>query len=133
MPDELMAVPIIESGYKNDTQTTGAQAAGLWMFIPKPHAITAFESTIPQDDRLNVDLETDAAMRYLNANFLRFQDWQLALLAYNMGESQVQKAIDAVGSRDAWKLIQAGYEGDKNYLASFMASVLILKNPSLYN
>lgn len=130
LPDELMAVPLIESGYENAKEK---HAAGLWMFIAQTAKHYGLRVDDQQDDRLNVDAETDAAMRYLGANFLRFQDWQLALMAYNEGESHVQSAIDATGSRDAWKLIQAGYENDKGYLAKTMAAVLILKNPSLYN
>jgi hypothetical protein len=69
--------------------------------------------------------------QHLSANELRFQDWQLAILAYNAGERQVQKGIDATGSRDAWKLIAAGYDGDQNYLAQVMATIIIEKNPSI--
>jgi len=68
-------------------------------------------------------------MRYWRANYLRFRDWQLAGLAYNMGENGVQKAINETGSRNAWDLIRAGHEGDRNYLARLMAAILILKNP----
>ena len=46
-----------------------------------------------------------------------------------MGEAAVQKGIDATGSRDAWTLIRAGYEGDKDYLAKIVVSILIMNNP----
>ena len=82
------------------------------------------------DERLNIEAETDAAMRLLTANKMRFKDWSLSLMAYNMGEGAVQNAINKTGSKDAWELIRAGYEGDKNYLAKVMAVVLILENPS---
>jgi hypothetical protein len=61
----------------------------------------------------------------------------IALIARNYGlhvddkvdENSAQKAIDKTGSRDAWELIRQGYEGDQDYLARVMATVLILKNP----
>ena len=59
----------------------------------------------------------------------RFGDWQLAILAYNMGEGAVERAIQRAGTRDPWKLVALGYEGDARYLARVMAGVLILKNP----
>ena len=81
------------------------------------------------DDRLDVALLTDAAMRYLQANNLRFNDWHLSALAFNYGEGNVQKGMEATGSRDAWTLIRNGHEGDKDYLPKLMAAILIMKNP----
>jgi hypothetical protein len=37
--------------------------------------------------------------------------------------------MNALGSRDAWKLIRNGYEGDKDYLPKLMAAILIKRNP----
>jgi beta-lactamase regulating signal transducer with metallopeptidase domain len=130
VPSEIMAVPIFESGYKNLPQGTGSNlSAGLWQFIPSTAEKFGLHVGSTVDDRLNADLETDAALRYLKINALRFKDWQLSIMAYNMGESAVQAAIEKTGTRDAWSLIRAGYEGDKGYLAKFMAAVLIMRNP----
>ncbi|MCM2323597.1 MAG: M56 and MltD domain-containing protein [Oligoflexia bacterium] len=130
VPLELMAIPIIESGYQNLEQ--GEQpgwGAGLWMFIESTARNYGLRVDEQVDERLNAELLTDAAMRYLKANALRFDDWLLSVLAYNVGETRVQKAIDKTGSRDAWALVRAGYENDKSYLPRVMAAVLIMKNP----
>jgi membrane-bound lytic murein transglycosylase D len=131
VPVEIMAVPIVESGYQNLPQRAGAsvKSAGLWQFIPETARNYGLQVDGRVDERLNVALLTDAAMRYLQSNNLRFKDWQLSLLAYNMGENAVQKGMNALGTRDAWTLIRAGYEGDSDYLAKFMAAVLIMRNP----
>jgi hypothetical protein len=76
-----------------------------------------------------VELSTDAAMRVLLANKLRFNDWRLSVLAYNAGASRVQGGIEATGSRDTWILIRSGHEGDKDYLPRLMAAILIMRNP----
>lgn len=132
VPNEIMAVPIIESGYQNLTEGqsgTSMKAAGLWQFIPSTARNYGLKVEGKTDERLDVDLNTDAAMRYFTSNTLRFKDWHLSALAYNMGESAVQKGIDATGSRDAWTLIRKGYEGDKDYLPKLMAAILIMQNP----
>jgi membrane-bound lytic murein transglycosylase D len=133
MPMELLAVPIVESGYQNLPQKPGhrVKSAGLWQFIPSTARIFGLTVTAEKDERLDVARETDAAMRYLKANRLRFDSWLLSLLAYNMGEEAVQKGIEATGSRDVWELIRAGHEGDQNYLAKVMAAILIMKNPEI--
>ena len=78
---------------------------------------------------MDVPLSTDAAIRYLQSNYLRFKDWHLSALAYNMGENAVQRAMDTMKSRDAWTLIRNGHEGDKDYLPRLMAAILIMRNP----
>lgn len=132
VPSEIMAVPIIESGYQNLTQEqsgTPMKAAGLWQFIPSTARNFGLRVDGQKDDRLDIALNTDAAMRLLQADKLRFNDWHLSVLAYNMGEDAVQKGINATGSRDAWTLIRNGYEGDKDYLPKLIAAILIMKNP----
>jgi len=131
VPMEIMAIPIVESGYKNlEERKNIMYGAGLWQFIRPTAAVFGLKVDESIDERLNPVLATDAAMRYLLSNKLRFNDWHLSVLAYNIGESRVQKAIDELKSRDAWVLLRRGYENDKNYLAKVMAAILIMKNPS---
>jgi beta-lactamase regulating signal transducer with metallopeptidase domain len=132
VPLEIMAVPIIESGYRNLPQGHGGtslKAAGLWQFIPSTAKNYGLRVDDIVDERLDVSLSTDAAMRYLQSNNLRFKDWHLSALAYNLGERGVQNGIDAIGTRDAWTLIRNGYEGDKDYLPKLMAAIIIMRNP----
>jgi hypothetical protein len=83
------------------------------------------------DERLDEAKETDAAMRLLKAEKIRFGKWPLSVLAYNAGDRIVTKGIFKTGSRNAWVLIRHGYQGDKNYLAKFTAAILLMKNPDL--
>ena len=131
-PDELMAVPLIESGYKNlPPEVNRVRAAGLWQFIPTTARNYGLRVDDQLDERLDVELETDAAMRLLLANKLRFKDWGLSLLAYNAGERKVQKGIRAAGEHDVWMVLDAGFENDKDYVAKVVAAIIILKNPSV--
>jgi beta-lactamase regulating signal transducer with metallopeptidase domain len=137
MPEELLAVPFIESGYQNsEAKHNPVGAAGLWQFIASTAQGYGLRVDNSVDERLNVELETDAGLRLILADKLRFKDWQLALLAYNAGEKSVQQAINKTHSRDPWVLVSSGFDGPaaneiENYLPRLMAAVLILKNPSL--
>ena len=134
LPIELMAVPVIESGYRNLPQLPNpAHGAGIWMFIASTARHYGLRVDGHVDERVNVALETDAAMRLLQSLNLRFNDWGLALLGYNGGADMVQKGIHATGSRDVWELIRNGYENDPKYVAEVIAAVLILKNPASLN
>lgn len=134
VPIELMAVPLIESGYLNSPESRNRfKAAGLWQFIRSTARIYGLQIDDNVDQRQDVELATDAAIRYIVSNQLRFKDWLLSVQAYNMGEGALQKAIDKMGTKDVWRLIEAGYEGDKSYLAKLQAAILIMKNPDILN
>lgn len=138
MPEEFLAMPLIESGYQNleSQQNKTSGAAGLWQFIASTAQNFGLRVDAQVDERLNVEQETDVAMRYLLANKLRFKDWQLSILAYNAGEKSVQSAILKTGSRDPWTIVRTGFSGptteeNSNYLPKLMAAILIVKNPSI--
>ncbi len=140
VPLELMAVPIVESGYQILTEEesgTPARAAGAWQFIPTTARIFGLRVDDRVDDRvderLDMPLSSDAAARYLKVNQLRFKDWLLSALSYNMGERNVQKAIEKLGTKDVWTLIRNGYEGDSDYVSRLMAAIIIMKNPESVN
>ncbi len=130
-PEELFAVGMIESGYRNlpSSANTVSGAAGIWQFIASTARVFGLRVDSQVDERLDIDLETDAAFRYLVANKARFNDWLLAVMAYNMGERSLENAILKAGTRDPWELVKRGFENDSDYLPKFMAALLILKNP----
>jgi membrane-bound lytic murein transglycosylase D len=130
LPKELLAVPLVESGYRNAAPKIGP-VAGLWMFVAPTARDNGLEVSAARDERLDVHAETAAAMRLLSVLRRRFQDWPLALMAYNSGIVRVEAGISATRSRDAWTLYRAGYGNDPDYLARTMAVILILANPRL--
>ena len=132
IPSEMIAVPLVESGFRNLPAVKDPdRGAGLWMFIESTARQVGLEVTQSTDERLSVQQETTAAMRLLSRLYLRFHDWNLALLAYNIGESRVEAAMRTTGSTNAWDLVRNGYENDPNYLPRVMAVILIIKNPGL--
>ncbi len=133
-PIELMAIPLVESGYQNLSPASNkVKAAGVWQFIASTARIYGLRVDEQVDERMQPELLTDAAMRYLLSNRLRFKDWHLSILAFNLGESAVQKGIDQVGSKNAWHLVENGIENDRDYLPKVMAAIIIMKNPNLVN
>ncbi len=130
-PLELLAVPIVESGFQNLPEKDKPHGAGLWQFIRSTARHYGLRVDKEVDERLDVELLTDAAMRMLHAEKLRFKSWELALMAYNSGQGAVQKAIEKHKTRDAWELVRKGSEVYPGYLSKVIAMVLILKNPQL--
>jgi hypothetical protein len=135
-PKELAAIPFVESQYINLKQPKNHYSAGLWQFIPSTAraynlTVRSGAQTAKDDERLNVDKETDAAMRYLGALNLRFKDWRLAILSYNAGEVAVQNQMDKIQNRNPWRVAKSGLNYDKDYLARVIAASIVMKYPKL--
>ena len=129
VPMEFLAIPLVVSGYQELQKGKPGFGAGLWDFISSTARKFGLKINNEMDERLDVDISTDAAMRYLSENRVYFNDWQLSVLAYNAGEKTVQKAIEKTGSQDVWDVSRELYRNMNNYYAKFMAAVLIMKNP----
>lgn len=134
LPSELLAVPLVESGYRNlKPSIDPRRGAGLWMFIAPTARRFGLTVDSSRDERLDERAETGAALRMFAELHRQFDDWELALLSYNDGSPSVDAAIRKTGSHDAWRLVQEGVENDPEYLARVMAAVLIIKNPHVLN
>jgi membrane-bound lytic murein transglycosylase D len=132
LPLELLAVPLVESGYRNlPASGDPRHGAGLWMFVAPTARHFGLAVNAARDDRLGVATETGAAIRLLTGLHAQFGDWRLALLAYNTGSVRVEEGMRKAASRDAWALVSRGYENDPDYLARVMAAMIVLKNPGV--
>lgn len=104
MPMELALLPAVESGF-NPMAQSHRRALGLWQFMPGTADHLGLEQNWWFDARLDVTESTHAALDYLEYLYSRFDDWLLALAAYNCGEARVQRAINATdGNTDFWEL-----------------------------
>lgn len=130
LPQELLAIPLIESGYQNIHSPHGT-GSGLWMFIKLTAKTQGLKITTKTDQRLHVKKSTAAALTYLQRNQRTFNDWKLTLLAYNLGETKVKKAIKKARTRDVWKLTKKGHERDPGYVAKVIAASLIVAVPEI--
>ena len=107
MPLYLALLPIIESGYRTDV-TSSWKASGLWQIIPSTGKHFGLKQNWWYDGRQDVIASTQAALDYLQQLHDRFEDWPLALAAYNSGGATVSNAIrknEKLGrATDYWSL-----------------------------
>ncbi len=100
LPANLVLVPMLESSY-NPKAVSHANAAGLWQLIPATATRFGLQVSDKQDERFDTKASTQAAIRYLEFLYNKFdQDIALTLAAYNAGEGRVARAIKKADSRD---------------------------------
>lgn len=98
MPTELALLPFVESAFQPEA-LSHAKAAGLWQFMPATGNVFSLQQNLWKDERRDVLESTRAAMEYLEKLYGQFNDWQLALAAYNWGEGSVARAISRAKAR----------------------------------
>ena len=135
LPIELLAVPLVESGYQILPQDPNhpSWGAGIWMFIKSTARTFGLKVDHNVDERLNAELLTDAAIKYFQSNYTLFSDWQLSLLAYNIGERALQNSMSKLHTRDAWVISRNEQDSNNDYLARVIATIIIIKNPEILN
>ena len=134
MPTELALLPFIESAF-NPQAVSHAKAAGMWQFMPATGKDFDLKQNIFRDDRRDVLASTRAALDYLQMLHGMFNDWHLALAAYNWGQGSVKRAIE----RNDKKGLPTGYEDinmpqeTRMYVPKLQAVKNIVANPAAFN
>lgn len=130
LPEELVYLSMIESGF-NPKAYSYAHAAGPWQFIRSTGRIFGLDSDWWYDERRDPVKSTIAACKYLKKLYLDFEDWYLALAAYNCGEARVQRHIQRYDSRDFWNLRKLPRQ-TRSYVPTYIAAMIIAHNPAEY-
>ncbi len=130
MPMEVALLPMIESGF-NPGAYSRAHAAGIWQFIPSTGRRYGLQQNWWYDGRRDVLAATIAALDYLQQLHAQFDDWSLALAAYNWGENGVARAIAqnrAKRKPTDYRSLRMPRE-TRNYLPKLQAVKNIVANP----
>lgn len=102
MPDDLKYVLLVESKCV-PAATSPAKAAGPWQFISSTGRRFDLERSYWKDERRDLERSTEAAIKYLKLLYDLFDDWYLALAAYNAGEQRILRSLREQNVEDYWK------------------------------
>lgn len=133
IPQDLAYVALVESAFKTGALSR-AKAKGVWQFIPATGRRFGLQQDWWVDERSNPEKATRAAARYLHELHDIFQDWNLALAAYNAGEGRVARSIERHGTDDFWALADSNAlaRETRNYVPMIHAAILVAKEPAKY-
>ena len=121
LPIELRALPIIESALST-TAVSPMGAVGLWQFMPSTGKSYGLEVNSLVDERRDPLLATRAACRYLKDLYAIYNDWTLAIAAYNCGPGNVNKAIARSGGKTFWDIYDYLPRETRGYVPAFIGA-----------
>jgi membrane-bound lytic murein transglycosylase D len=129
MPRELIYMAMIESGLST-TARSRAAAVGPWQFMSGTARMRGLVVDVWVDERRDLEKATVAASRHLKILYGMFQNWPLALAAYNAGEYRIQRAIGLQGDPDYWHLRLP--RETREYVPKYIAAARIGLDPAAY-
>jgi len=133
LPEDLAYMAHQESAFKVYAYSR-ARAKGMWQFMSFTGRKYGLRMDLWVDERGDFEKATRAAADYLKALHDRYDDWYLAMAAYNAGEGKIDRALRRTGAKDYWTLTKTRYirTETKWYVAAILASILIDKSPQDY-
>ncbi len=133
LPEDLAYLPHVESSF-NPNAYSKFGAAGIWQFT-RSTGKRYMTVSYAVDERRDPILSTHAATRLLEANFKKFQNWPMAITAYNHGVSGMLRAQRHKGD---YETIFQDYRSrifkfaSRNFYSEFLAAREIARNHRLY-
>lgn len=133
MPLELKYLAVVESAL-NPGACSPTGARGLWQFMYSTGKLYNLQVTSYVDERNDPVKSTIAACEYLNFLHGMFNDWQLALAAYNCGPMEVSKAIRRSGGKmNFWEIRPYLPKETQGYVPAFIAVNYVMNYATSHN
>jgi membrane-bound lytic murein transglycosylase D len=129
LPGDLVFLALVESGF-NPRNRSSKEAVGLFQFIQGTAEMVGLKQDYWVDERRDPEKAALAAIRHLKDLYREFQDWDLALAAYNAGSGRIWQSIRAQGTRNYWDLSLP--PETELYVPRVYATLLIAREPELY-
>ena len=134
LPLELRYLPVIESALNPDA-VSRAGATGLWQFMLPTARGLGLEVNTLVDERRDPYASSEAAASYLKQLYEMYNDWSLAIAAYNCGPGNVNKALRRAGvennkenkdGKDFWSIYYLLPQETRGYVPAFIAANYVM-------
>lgn len=127
IPMEIKYLAIVESALTPRIKSP-VGATGLWQFMYATGKMHNLKVNSYIDERMDPLKSTKAACQYLSSLYKIFNDWDLALAAYNSGPGNVIKAIRrAKGKKNYWNIRSYLPRETAGYLPAFLATMYLFE------
>jgi hypothetical protein len=128
VPEDFKYLCVAESNLQN--AISPAKAVGFWQFLSETGKQYHLEINDEVDERYHFEKSTVAACKYLKESYQKYHNWTLAAASYNMGNKNLNKAIENQQTNNYYDLMLNSET--IRYLYRIAAYKTIFANPELY-
>ena len=134
VPQDLIYLAVAESGFQPQALNARSGAGGMWQFMTYTGPEYGLTRNGYYDYRFDPEKSSRAYARYIKKLYAQFDDWYLAMAAYDWGPGAVQRAVQRTGYADFWELYRrnAMPAETRAYVPQILAAVIMAKNPEKY-
>jgi len=133
LPLELKYLAVVESALIPNARSR-AGATGLWQFMYGTGKMYGLNVSSFVDDRSDPYKSTVAAAEHLRDLYKLYNDWLLALAAYNSGAGNVNRAIRRSGGKmNFWEISPYLPRETRGYVPAFIAVVYVMNHAAEHN
>ncbi|MEE8461559.1 MAG: LysM peptidoglycan-binding domain-containing protein [Acidobacteriota bacterium] len=134
VPLDLIYMAHVESHFKPNAYSR-AKARGLWQFMLGTGKMYGLRQDWWIDERSDIVKSTHAAAQHLRDLYERFENWDLAMAAYNVGSRRIDRVHRRYGKTlDYWAMVKRRMlpRETRSFVPSILAAVIIFRNPERY-
>jgi membrane-bound lytic murein transglycosylase D len=126
LPLELCYLAVIESAL-NPRAKSRVGATGIWQFMLSTGRIYKLQVNTFIDERRDPVAATHAAARFLKDLYGIYNDWVLAMAAYNCGPGNVNKAIRRAGGKTSyWDIYPYLPRETRGYVPAYIGATYVM-------
>ena len=127
LPSSLKALSILES-WLDLGATSRVGAGGLWQLMPQTARMYGLTVNNQVDERRDIYRSTEAALTLLSRLYEIYQDWGIALAAYNAGPMRVNRAIEKAGgeANSFWTIAPYLPKETQQFIPKFIALTYLI-------
>ncbi len=129
VPSDLLYLAVTES-YLNPRAISRASAGGMWQFMKETGKMEGLIVNEHIDERYNMKKATHSALMHLKKLNAQFNDWLLAMAAYNAGPGRVREVIENQATRDFFDMYLP--DETERYIFRILALKEIIANKERY-
>ncbi len=134
VPQDVVYLAVAESGFQPQVVNARSGAGGMWQFMSGTGTQYGLTRNGYFDYRFDPEKSTRAYARYIKSLYGLFNDWYLAMAAYDWGPGNIQRVVSRTGYADFWELYRrnAMPAETRAYVPQILAAVIMAKNPEKY-
>ncbi len=125
MPLGLKYITVQESALR-PWAVSQVGAGGLWQLMPGTARELGLTVNGELDERLDPELGCAAGLAYLQRQYEKYEDWSLALAAYNCGPGNVNRALRRSRGRSYWAIRRHLPRETRGYLPNIIAAAYVM-------